>query len=79
MSTGHIIAPMPLKATQRNLRLLTSQDLYTNVNANLVSKASERPASPIHHIHENDYSVPDAPPPSPVMFRSDLWPASVRH
>ena len=80
MSSGHIVAPMPVQPSQRsNLRMLTSQDLYATVNANLVSNASNRPSTPVHHIKEDDYSVPDAPPPSPVMFRSELWSASVRH
>jgi hypothetical protein len=63
---------------QRKLRVLTAQDLNISVNATLASNQTDRFATPIHRIIEDDYVVPDAPPPSPVMFRSDLWPASIR-
>ncbi|KAK0389670.1 hypothetical protein NLU13_3245 [Sarocladium strictum] len=63
---------------QRSLRVLTAQDLNASVNATLISNPTDRFAAPVHRIQDDDYVVPDAPPPSPVMFRSDLWPASIR-
>ena len=73
--------PMPVHPSpQRNLRILTAHDLNASVNATLApSNAAGHPTAPVHRIKEDDYIVPDAPPPSPVMFRSDLWPASIRH
>lgn len=81
MSTGTVIAPMPVHPSpHRNLRVLTAHDLNASINATFASSnGANRPAVPNHHIKEDDYVVPDAPPPSPVMFRSDLWPASIRH
>ncbi|KAL2213965.1 hypothetical protein CC79DRAFT_1362745 [Sarocladium strictum] len=79
MSTGDILAPMPVHTNpQRNLRVLTTQDLNTSVNATLACNTDDRFAASDDQIKEDEYTVPDAPPPSPVMFRSDLWPASIR-
>ena len=58
-----------IQASPRNMRLVTSQDLlYTSINATLSTKTN-RPSTPVHHIQEDDYTVPAPPPPSPVSFR----------
>ncbi|KAF4961990.1 hypothetical protein FSARC_9896 [Fusarium sarcochroum] len=54
-----------LQASPRNMRLVTSQDLYTSINATLSTKTN-RPSTPVHHIQEDDYTVPAPPPPSPT-------------
>jgi hypothetical protein len=54
------------------------QDLFTSLNATLVGKHLERSTTPVRHIQEDDYAVPAPPPPSPVSFRSEHWPSSIR-
>ncbi|KAJ4185377.1 hypothetical protein NW755_008374, partial [Fusarium falciforme] len=66
-----------IQSSPRSMRLVTSQDLYTSINATLTSK-DNRPSTPVHHIQENDYTVPAPPPPSPVSFRPEHWPTSIR-
>jgi len=71
-----LVAPIPIPAQRRNLALVTTQELFASLNATLASK-SDQLVTPIHHIQEQDYSVPAPPPPSPVSFR-DHWPATMR-
>ncbi|RSL39070.1 hypothetical protein CEP53_014345 [Fusarium sp. AF-6] len=66
-----------IQSSPRSMRLVTSQDLYTSINATLTSK-DNRPSTPVHHIQEDDYTVPAPPPPSPVSFRPEHWPTSIR-
>lgn len=66
-----------IQSSPRSMRLVTSQDLYTSISATLTSK-DNRPSTPVHHIQENDYTVPAPPPPSPVSFRPEHWPTSIR-
>ncbi|KAF4469161.1 hypothetical protein FALBO_3944 [Fusarium albosuccineum] len=65
------------QSAPRSMRLVTTQDLYTSINATLSSK-DNRPSTPVHHIQEDDYTVPAPPPPSPVSFRPEHWPTSIR-
>lgn len=69
-----IVAPIPISPAQRNIKLGTSQDFYTSINNTLASKAERRPSTP----QQDDYSVPAPPPPSPVSFRPENWPTSIR-
>jgi hypothetical protein len=71
-----LAAPIPIPGQRRNLGLITTQELFASLNATLASKTDQL-VTPIHHIQEQDYSVPAPPPPSPVSFR-DHWPASMR-
>ncbi|KAJ2968705.1 hypothetical protein NQ176_g9052 [Zarea fungicola] len=73
-------APSPfMHSSQRpTLRVPSSEDLFLSINASLSSKNPDRPATPNHHIFENDYTVPAPPPPSPVSFRPDCWPKPAR-
>ncbi|CAG7556120.1 uncharacterized protein B0J16DRAFT_72222 [Fusarium flagelliforme] len=67
-----------IEASPRNMRLATSQELlYTSINATLSTKTN-RPSTPVHHIQEDDYTVPAPPPPSPVSFRPEHWAAPSR-
>ncbi|EFY91717.1 hypothetical protein J3459_003990 [Metarhizium acridum] len=68
----HIASPVAMPSQRNNLRLFTSQDLYSSLNANLSYK-DNRPSTPVRRIQENDYTVPAPPPPSPVSFRADKW------
>ncbi|KAG5918233.1 hypothetical protein E4U53_004109 [Claviceps sorghi] len=61
-----------MSSQRNNTRLITSQDLYSTLSANLTLK-DNRPSTPVRHILENDYTVPAPPPPSPVSFRADKW------
>ncbi|KAK4104238.1 hypothetical protein N658DRAFT_505000 [Parathielavia hyrcaniae] len=71
-----LAAPIPIQGSQRrNLGLITTQELFASLNATLASKTDQL-VTPIHHIQEQDYSVPAPPPPSPVGFR-DHWPTGV--
>jgi hypothetical protein len=71
-----LAAPIPIPAPRRNnLGLVTTQELFASLNATLASKTDQL-VTPIHHILEDDYSVPAPPPPSPVSFR-DHWPATM--
>ncbi|KAI9172389.1 hypothetical protein HJFPF1_01891 [Paramyrothecium foliicola] len=79
MPSAHITSPLAMQASQQNIRLVASpQELYTSLNATLASKYNNRPSTPIRHIQEDDYTVPAPPPPSPVSFRSDIWPTTAR-
>jgi hypothetical protein len=71
-----LATPIPIPAQRRNLGLITTQELFASLNATLASKTDQL-VTPIHHIQEQDYSVPAPPPPSPVGFR-DHWPTSMR-
>jgi hypothetical protein len=75
---SQLTAPIPIPAAPRHrgLGLITTQELFTSLNASLASKMDQL-VTPIHHIQEHDYSVPAPPPPSPVSFR-DHWPVSMR-
>ncbi|CAM1501086.1 Fc.00g102480.m01.CDS01 [Cosmosporella sp. VM-42] len=77
MPSNHVSSPLAIPSPQRSMRLVTSQDLYTSINATLASK-DNRPSTPNHHIQEDDYTVPAPPPPSPVSFRPEHWPTSIR-
>ncbi|KAL7767779.1 hypothetical protein ACKLNR_002080 [Fusarium oxysporum f. sp. zingiberi] len=67
-----------IQAAPRNMRVVTSQDLlYTSITATLSTKTN-RPSTPVHHIQEDDYTVPAPPPPSPVSFRPEHWTTSGR-
>ncbi|KAL6896055.1 hypothetical protein HDV57DRAFT_38146 [Trichoderma longibrachiatum] len=96
MSSSQIAAPYAIKPSQRaNIRLSTSQDLYTTLSSSLSPlKGHQRPAIPFdnamakegdrsptsgHRILEDDYAVPAPPPPSPVSFRADRWPTPACH
>ncbi|KHN96388.1 uncharacterized protein MAM_05677 [Metarhizium album ARSEF 1941] len=68
----HIASPVAMSSQRNNLRLFTSQDLYSSLTANLSYK-DNRPSTPVRRIQENDYTVPAPPPPSPVSFRADKW------
>ncbi|KJK77028.1 hypothetical protein H634G_07604 [Metarhizium anisopliae BRIP 53293] len=67
----HVASPVTMSSQRNDLRLFTSQDLYS-LNANLSYKGN-RPSTPVRRIQENDYTVPAPPPPSPVSFRADKW------
>ncbi|KAG5925120.1 hypothetical protein E4U42_004459 [Claviceps africana] len=67
-----IVAPLPMSSQRNKTRLITSQDLYSSLSANLAFK-DNRPSTPVRHIQEDDYTVPAPPPPSPVSFRADKW------
>lgn len=77
MPAPHAVSPLAIPPSPRNMRLVTSQDLYTSINATLASK-DNRPSTPGHHIKADDYAVPAPPPPSPVSFRPEHWPTSIR-
>ncbi|KAF3075717.1 hypothetical protein THAR02_09563 [Trichoderma harzianum] len=93
MSSGQIAAPFAIKPSQRaNIRLATAQDLYSTLSSCLSPlKGHQQPAipfdtkqgdgssTPAHRILEDDYTVPAPPPPSPVSFRADRWPAPACH
>ncbi|SCN78988.1 uncharacterized protein FFB20_09482 [Fusarium fujikuroi] len=67
-----------IQGAPRNMRVVTSQDLlYTSITATLSTKTN-RPSTPVHHIQEDDYTVPAPPPPSPVSFRPEYWVTSGR-
>lgn len=68
------VAPKPISPSQRSLKLDTTQDFYSSINATLASKMDRRPSTP----QQDDYSVPAPPPPSPVSFRPENWPTSIR-
>lgn len=68
--------PQP-QSSRGSLRVNSSQDLC-GINASLSSNHMNRPSTPVHHIFEDDYTVPAPPPPSPVSFRPDGWPKSRR-
>ncbi|KAK4153910.1 hypothetical protein C8A00DRAFT_14915 [Chaetomidium leptoderma] len=78
MSASQIAAPLaaPIPIQRRNLALITTQELFASLNATLASK-TDMLVTPIHHIQEQDYSVPAPPPPSPVSFR-DHWAVTMR-
>ncbi|QUC20616.1 uncharacterized protein UV8b_04857 [Ustilaginoidea virens] len=76
----HIASPLAMSSQRSNVRLFTSQDLHSSLNANLAyNKDNQRPSTPVRHIQENDYAVPAPPPPSPVSFRADAWTMPGRH
>ncbi|KAM0333129.1 hypothetical protein ACHAQA_001788 [Verticillium albo-atrum] len=77
MPAAQIASPLPITPPRSSLRMMTGQDLYTSLNATLIS-STHRPTTPVHIIREQDYSVPAPPPPSPVSFAQDHWPASLR-
>ncbi|TDZ25603.1 hypothetical protein C8034_v001751 [Colletotrichum sidae] len=77
MPASQIASPLPVPPSRRNLRLMTGQDLYASLNATLTS-TTHRPATPVHMIQEQDYSVPAPPPPSPVSFAAEHWQSSIR-
>ncbi|KAH0498924.1 hypothetical protein TgHK011_006150 [Trichoderma gracile] len=94
MSSGQVAAPYAIKPSQRpNIRLSTSQDLYTTLSSSLSPlKGHQRPAipfdnamtkesdrSPTSGLLEDDFAVPAPPPPSPVSFRADRWPTPACH
>ena len=74
MPSRQLVAPIPISPTQNKLQLHlgTGQDFYTSINKTLANKGDRRPSTP----QQDDYSVPAPPPPSPVSFRSEHWPAS---
>ncbi|KAK4463971.1 hypothetical protein QBC42DRAFT_55662 [Cladorrhinum samala] len=80
MPSTQIASPIPIPAASRGASKVdlnvTTQELFASLNATLQSKTNQL-VTPIHHIQENDWSVPAPPPPSPVSFR-DHWPASFR-
>ncbi|KAH7326287.1 hypothetical protein B0I35DRAFT_474948 [Stachybotrys elegans] len=65
MPSAQIASPVAMDPSQRNLRLLTTQDLFNTINATLASKQIVRPSTPVHSIQQDDYTVPAPPPPSP--------------
>jgi hypothetical protein len=70
-------APIPIAPGRRLPHLMTSQDLFASINATLANKSTSA-VTPKDSVQVNDYSVPAPPPPSPVSFRTDHWPASMR-
>ncbi|KAK3988646.1 hypothetical protein QBC44DRAFT_329048 [Cladorrhinum sp. PSN332] len=77
MPSTQIASPIPIPAPRGTRGLnITTEDLFASLNATLQSKSNQL-VTPIHHIQENDWSVPAPPPPSPVSFR-DHWPSSFR-
>ncbi|KAL2757885.1 hypothetical protein ACRALDRAFT_1074732 [Sodiomyces alcalophilus JCM 7366] len=78
MSASQIASPIPMATPRGDLRLMTGQDIFTSISETLASSTNDRPSTPVHIIREQDYSVPAPPPPSPVSFASDHWPASMR-
>ncbi|KAI1389409.1 uncharacterized protein F4822DRAFT_199506 [Hypoxylon trugodes] len=69
---GQIAAPIPVTPPRKTIRLSTTTDLFTSLNASLTTKESKR-AAPIRTISERDWDVPAPPPPSPVSFHPDHW------
>ncbi|KAL6415057.1 hypothetical protein AUP68_01599 [Ilyonectria robusta] len=67
MPAPHAVSPLAIPPSPRNMRLVTSQDLYTSINATLASK-DNRPSTPGHHIKADEYAVPAPPPPSPTLI-----------
>ncbi|KAL5596829.1 hypothetical protein BROUX41_006487 [Berkeleyomyces rouxiae] len=68
-----IQAPMP----RRTLHVISSEQLFSGVDASL---RTEIPSTmPIREFYGKDYSVPAAPPPSPVSFAHDCMPTAIRH
>ncbi|CEJ93098.1 hypothetical protein VHEMI08712 [[Torrubiella] hemipterigena] len=55
-------------------RTPSSQDLMSGLSASFTPQQTERPATPVHGIFEDDYIVPAPPPPTPVSFRNEGWP-----
>ncbi|ROT37693.1 hypothetical protein SODALDRAFT_334819 [Sodiomyces alkalinus F11] len=78
MSASQIASPLPVASSRGDLRLLTGQDILTGLSETLASSSHNRPSTPVRIIQEQEYSVPAPPPPSPVSFAPDHWPASVR-
>lgn len=76
MSSSQIISPIPIPPPKRDTLGTSSHDLFTSINATLISKLDQKPGL-MRSIMENDYSVPAPPPPSPVSF-ANHWPATLR-
>ncbi|OTB06942.1 hypothetical protein M426DRAFT_9025 [Hypoxylon sp. CI-4A] len=62
---SQIAAPIPVTPPRKTIRLSSTTDLYTSLNATLNSNESKR-AAPIRTIQERDWDVPAPPPPSPL-------------
>ncbi|KAI1485203.1 hypothetical protein F5X96DRAFT_683001 [Biscogniauxia mediterranea] len=69
---SQIAAPIPVTPPRKNVRLLTTPDLFASLNETLASKDTAR-ATPERSIQERDWDVPAPPPPSPVSFHPDQW------
>ncbi|OAQ97326.1 hypothetical protein LLEC1_01611 [Akanthomyces lecanii] len=78
MPSAQASAPFVHAPQRTNVRVPSSLDLFSSINASLSSTNPNRPATPNHRIYENDYTVPAPPPPSPVSFRPDCWPKPTR-
>lgn len=80
---SQVASPIPVAtAGRRNIslgHLVTSEDLFASINETLASKTSQSPVLMIPNptFQGSDYSVPNAPPPSPVG-KLHHWPASLR-
>ncbi|KAI0595381.1 hypothetical protein F4775DRAFT_595331 [Biscogniauxia sp. FL1348] len=61
---SQIAAPIPVTPPRKNVRLLTTPDLFASLNETLASKDTAR-ATPVRSIQERDWDVPAPPPPSP--------------
>lgn len=73
-SRQQTVSPEAISPVQRSLKVDTSQDFYSSLNATLATKGDRRPSTP----QQDDYSVPAPPPPSPVSFRPENWPTTIR-
>ncbi|KAI1402323.1 hypothetical protein F4819DRAFT_485784 [Hypoxylon fuscum] len=62
---GQIAAPVPVTPPRKTIRLSSSTDLFTSLNATLATKDIKR-GTPIRSIQERDWDVPAPPPPSPL-------------
>jgi hypothetical protein len=74
MPSRQIVAPIPVSPSKRSGTLEAPQDLYISLNDTLATKSSKRSSTP----QVDDYTVPAPPPPSPVSFRPEHWPTSIR-
>lgn len=75
---SQIVAPIPVTPPRKSVRLGSTMDLFTSLNATLESQ-SVKQSTPIRSIQERDWDVPAPPPPSPVSFHPDHWQHSMRH
>ncbi|KAI1499823.1 hypothetical protein F5X99DRAFT_410611 [Biscogniauxia marginata] len=64
---SQIAAPIPVTPPRKNVRLLTTPDLFASLSESLASKEKSR-ATPVRSIQERDWDVPAPPPPSPIVI-----------
>ncbi|KAI6782047.1 uncharacterized protein J7T54_003466 [Emericellopsis cladophorae] len=78
MHATRILAPRPISPTQQHALVnagTPTTELLNSLASKLDLSATRRPSTP----QQGDYVVPAPPPPSPIGFRAEHWPAGVRY